>query len=145
MDDIPSDQVSETTFKQWVKEYKNVSKEIQEAGKLLGVMRKRKKQLDTAIIGWMQTNNVARVHLRDDQYLERNIKTTQKGLNVELVTNILTELLADQDKAAEYASVIYSSRPEEEKEFLKVTADQPRKRPRVRPVESQASSSVSSD
>jgi len=125
----------ESTFKRWVKDYCTIDAEIKSAGAAMTAMRKRKKMLDDAILQWMQTNDVARVHLREDEFLERNIKSSAKPLNAEVIGEVLEEFFqGDGERAASLTALIYNGRHEEEKEVLKV-ATVSRKRQRLRPVD----------
>lgn len=125
------------TFKRWVKEYRSLDKEIKAAGTALSAMRKRKKQLDEVILIWMQNNAVARVHLRDNDYLTRNLKTRLKPVNAHLITSVLAEYHSgDTETAEQLTTLIYDSREEEEKEILKVETEKPTaKRARTRAVD----------
>lgn len=123
---------TEDTFKRWVREFRNLSAEIQEAAPTLAQMRKRKKELEEAMLTWMQNNGVERVHLKDDQYLTRNIKTSAKPLNADIIGSVLSEVFGNEEQAAEVTARIYEGRPETESEILKVMTEQKRKR--LRPV-----------
>lgn len=143
-EDVPSaDQnTSKQQFIRWVREFDTLESEMKAAGKLLGQMRKRKKQLEEAVKKYMQQNRVTRVNLNSERYLERNIKLTQKGVNAEVIGGVLQQLMNDEEKAAEYTAAIYNARPEEETEILKIATEQPQKRARLRPVVEDGSSMV---
>lgn len=128
--------VTEDTFKRWVKEYRLLDEELKNAGKTIGAMRKRKKQLDESIKGWMQVNKYSRVHLRENEFLERHIKTSQKAVNADLISSTLEEYFSgDATQAAEVTGLIYNGREETEAEILKIVSDQPKKRAKTRPVD----------
>ena len=128
-----TDQVSDEQFKKWVREFNAIDKEIKESSSTLGQMRKRRKELDAAILSWMQGNDVARVRLSDNKFLERNIKTCQKGLNSDIIAATLQEYFRDETQAAEVTSLIYNNRPVIETEILKTVSNQ--KKSTIRPVD----------
>jgi molybdopterin converting factor small subunit len=125
----------EDVFKRWVKEYRILDKEIKESGATLSEMRKRKKQLNESILTWMQGNRVLNVHLRDDDYLARKIKTSQSPLNADIIGTVLQGFLGNEEQASEATALIYEGRPEVEQEVLVVENNSKKKRQRLRPVE----------
>lgn len=128
-----NDNVSEDVFKKWVKEYKAIDTELREASKTFSAMRKRKKELSDAIMGWMQQEKVPRVWLRENEYLERFLVTRTKPLNSTVIGDVLTEYFdGDAEQASEVTSRLYESRGEEEVEVLKATVPKKRK---MRPVD----------
>lgn len=129
--------VPQETFKRWVKEFRTIDKEIKEAQPTLAAMRKRKKALDESILQWMIAHGVARVQLREDEWLERNVKTSVKPINADVLGDVLGEYFeGDTEQVASLVNLIYDGRPEIEKEILKVAApNNGKKRSRVRPVE----------
>jgi hypothetical protein len=122
------------TFKDWVKEFRSMDKEIKDAGTTLGEMRKHRKELNNLILSWMQANKVPRVKI-DDQVFERNIKSVQKAVTLDVIGDYCSEYFGgDEAQAAEFTAGLYASRTTEEKEVLTVVAAS-KKRPRLRPVD----------
>ena len=122
------------TFKKWVKEYRKIDKEIRTAAPLLGQLRKRKKQLEEVIRPWMERNEVATVQLGETETLERMAKTYKTPVNANYIGQVLEQHYKDDTQAASIVALIYGSRPESEREILKIVSSEPKKR-KVRKVE----------
>ncbi len=124
----------ESEAKKWIKEFRALDTEIKEAGKLLGLMRKRRKALDQAVLAWMQAQGFVRVKLNETHFLERNIKSSQKAVNADRIVDVLSqEFENNNEKVASLVSSIYNDRPVEDVEILKVVKAGAKKR--VRPVD----------
>ena len=122
---------TEEDFKEWVREYRKIDKEIRDAGRLLTQMRKRRKELDTVILEWMQVNNVPSLKLGEDT-LGRFVKTKLHPVNANYIGSVLEDYFKDTDQASTVTSVIFGNRPQEEEEILKITPA--KKRKTIRPV-----------
>ena len=123
----------ESEFKEWVREYRKIDIEIRDATKLLGAMRKRRTQLDAAILKWMQEQKIPSIKIGEDS-LGRYVKTSIKGVNQDRVTSILQSELDNEDLANALVKKIYEDREEDESEVLKIAKAQ-KKRKTLRPVE----------
>ncbi len=105
-------------IKDSVKSYFALDPEIKESGKLLGQMRKKRKQNEEDIQQWMQLNNKRRITTKYGT-LERVKQTRKPTVTKEHILDVLGACTNSPADAEEYVRKIYDDRDPIEVEVLK--------------------------
>lgn len=112
-----------------VKEQRDLDQQIKVLNKACRERKARKTQLDTTIIKYFKTNDISHINLQSSNCrLECVTVKSRTGLSQRFVTDMLDELLKDEDLARDVLDYILSGRKVTHKHKLKTIENYQQKR-----------------
>lgn len=118
-----------------VKEQRDLDQQIKILKKAHQERETRKKQLDNTIIKYFKTNDISHINLKDTNCRIECVTVKSKtGLSQKYVSNMLEELLKDEDLSRDVLDYILSERQITHKFKLKTIENYDKKRKRKAPV-----------
>jgi hypothetical protein len=118
-----------------VKEQRDLEQQIKVLKKASKERECRKKQVDTTIIKYFKTNDISHINLQSSNCrIECVTVKTRSGLSQRYVTDMLDELLKDEELAKDVLDYILSERQVTHKQKLKTIENYQQKRKRKQPI-----------
>lgn len=108
-----------------VKNFFALDKEIKEAAKLIGGMRRKRKEAESSILEWMESNNKMRITTKSGQVLERVTRTTKLGASKQRVQEVAKQVIHDADALHAFEQLLFVEPPTREVIKLKAGKSQP--------------------
>lgn len=117
-----------------VKEQRDLDQQIKVLRKACREREGRKKQLDTTIIKYFKTNDISHINLQSSNCRMECVTTkTRSGLSQKFVTEMLDDLLKDEELARDVLEYLLSGRKITHKHKLKTIENYQQKRKRKAP------------
>jgi hypothetical protein len=114
-----------------VKEQRDLDQQIKVLNRACRERKSRKTQVDTTIIKYFKTNDISHINLQSSNCrLECVTVKSKSGLSQRFVTDMLDELLTDEDLARDVLDYILSGRKVTHKHKLKTVENYQQKRKR---------------
>lgn len=117
-----------------VKEQRDLEQQIKILKKASRERENRKKQIDATIIKYFKTNDISHVNLQSSNCrLECVTVKSRTGMSQKFVTNMLQDLLTDEELSRDVLDYILSGRQTSQKFKLKAVDNYKQKRRRTKP------------
>jgi hypothetical protein len=108
-------------FKQLVIKWLKLDESIKKDIIRMKEMKEEKKEYEELILGFMSKTNQDVLNISTGGALRKTISKTKGALKQEYITNALSEVIKDKDKALILTESIMNNRPITERQYLKRT------------------------